>query len=1419
MSPSLFIVGPSDAVVDQPVAVQVVALDEGGDPAAGVQPLPTLRVIDEAGVEESSVALREILPGIFQPDEELRFGEPGHWLLRVTDPTGRFAPNGLPVACHSVAPELRILWGDIHGHTVLSDGLRSPEAYYAWGRDVARLDFCALSEHSWAIDDAKWDRIRELTHQFHEPNRFVVFTAFEWNQGDARPAPSRGRPNHRNVYFFDPDEDLSPFRPRLSSTPDPSALWALLEGRRAITIPHHTGLPWETHYGTDWSFHDPHFQRLVEIFSDWGSSECPETTYPLPERAPGNFVQDALARGYHLGFVGGSDTHDSRPGLNAVPRQGHPYAWTGLTAVLAPSLTREALWTALWNRRCYATSGGRRILLEVEMDGHPMGSIIASSPPDEERRLVVSVLGTDNLARVIVVKNNRVVHEEPVHSWHARFEWVDPEPPGPEEDFYYVRVEQEDEAMAWSSPIWILSPLNGDAGIEPRLSALDGSHALRTVRSAAVERDDITAETPLTLLDVSGAGLVDHLFLDLWADQSRAMREAVLRVWVDGEGEPSVTTPLDQLFFVSMGGHAYATRVVGAPLLTDSRATYHRQISIPFSHSCRITLTPARGLPLGRVESHIRHGLFDDGQLRDLGRMGRCVSRSLRAFEVQGTETPVELLHIEGRGLLHSLQLAMRNPDSLGVHMEGNVEISVDGEEIPSYASSGTEEFFLGGIYFINSFHTPDAGCTNSIHEGDSAGFESSAYRIFAKDPILFDRELRVVWHNGQRGQGEVPGTTTIDSQAIVYLEREGESLAGLGDPAEWGWRLAALDGGVEAGPLRAVTCTFASLEGSGERVLTDIAGAGCLRRLYLEMEDAGALSLERTAIHILCDDEAAPIMSASLANLFCAGDGTVSFASGPAGFSTDQGVIRLQRSLTVPFRTRLRVTLGGEDQGGRGLAQVTLRQSRTGLPDDFGPWAQPRLTVTDFTVDENAAPIHLLDVEGESRGVIQEITLSLQGVRDHREVPGTLTLMLDGEPTGRWRTDQLFMGLGRRGDAADVTDQAGCLWGSDGVSLFRSFERDPIPFRGDAQLVWDPGDAPVGTRLLAHVIHSTEGPGPTRPLEPRELMRRLTALDGGVSEGRSRCVTVLEAGDVMRGETTTLLDLDGHGTLRNIRVGTPGSAPELRRSHLRIWRTRGEEPVVDTTIEQFFATWFDPFPLWRGAEWVVRPTQLHRLDRSQHTSAYRYLNTPYHERCLVTLTAPEDGDARCLFVQVYAHENDVEFDWGRWAEWHSASVEGQMVEPGQTIDLLATRGRGAVQAVQMALENTSSDSFLQGAFEVFVDGESEPVFRAPNLPSLFLGTPVRGSGEGRQWWEDAATRGPGAPGEGHRLVSSAVGTVLHSEGAPHRLSAFRMLNRDPITFDHGIRIAWTNGAESDWPSDASATRFWSLILYSLGDE
>ncbi len=138
----------------------------------------------------------------------------------------------------------------------------------------------------------------------------------------------------------------------------------------------------------------------------------------------------------------------------------------GLACVIAPELTREAIWKALYDRCCYATTGDR-ILLHLEMNGHMMGTDHEADLADvEDRQFTMRVAGTAPVDEVAIVRNGEVVFSVQPEDEVWEGEWEDKEGLAPvafkpafEGDhpfvYYYLRVTQRNRQQAWSSPIWL----------------------------------------------------------------------------------------------------------------------------------------------------------------------------------------------------------------------------------------------------------------------------------------------------------------------------------------------------------------------------------------------------------------------------------------------------------------------------------------------------------------------------------------------------------------------------------------------------------------------------------------------------------------------------------------------------------------------------------------------------------------------------------------------------------------------------------------------------------------------------------------------------------------------------------------------------------------------------------------------------
>ncbi|MYB76458.1 MAG: DUF3604 domain-containing protein [Chloroflexi bacterium] len=373
-----------------------------------------------------------------------------------TDGEGTFTAVSNPILCAEELPCEQVYWGDLHSHARRSFDATG-DLPFAYARDVAHLDFYALTDHVEGLTDEMWQEIRLATQDWYDPGRFATILGYE----ATFPAPWA----HHNVYFRD-DDDVRIGRHN-GTVQD---LWRQLMPGQAMTIPHHTGvrfspkasnLPGGTGPNIDWQYANDTFRRVVEIYSGHGLCEYYDPEHPLAyqhcdfslnDSAVGpHYVQDGWLTGQRMGTICSSDNHQAQSGR----RQ------TGLAAVWAPALTRNGIFDSIHNRQTYGTTGAR-ILLKMWVNDTFMGRETASGNGVSVR---VWVVGTDEIAWVEILRGDLdaqrfdVVYRREPNAADCAFTWDDPQPVA--NALYYVRLRQKEPlagrvVQAWSSPVWVV---------------------------------------------------------------------------------------------------------------------------------------------------------------------------------------------------------------------------------------------------------------------------------------------------------------------------------------------------------------------------------------------------------------------------------------------------------------------------------------------------------------------------------------------------------------------------------------------------------------------------------------------------------------------------------------------------------------------------------------------------------------------------------------------------------------------------------------------------------------------------------------------------------------------------------------------------------------------------------------------------
>jgi hypothetical protein len=431
----LSVTSPSQVVPGKPIEVRAAPLDVRGSWSGFSSGEYTLTVIRD-GLTADTLMLRanggeKTITFQYVPDMS------GVYFFQVDGPSGLKGESNVMLSREGI-PKLKLFFGDIHGHSRMSDGTGTPEDYYLFARTVSGLDIAALTDHAdhgtIPIKGKAWSRIKNAANDAYEPGRFVTFLGFEWTNWQY---------GHRNVYYRDGNGPV--FRSVDIESDTPQKLWNMLKSYESMTVAHHVG---GGPVATDWDVEPGLNEWLVEISSIHGTSEYYGGEAGIYRPVKGAFVRDALLRGYKLGIIGSGDTHDGHPG-----KRTRDAAVSGILGVYSPELTREAVWTAFKRRHVYATSGPK-IILNFHVADSPMGSEITWAASRGAVPLSVRAIGCDDIVSVEIIRNGEKIFDEKGGSVSIYFLLEDPHP-NPGTSWYYARVLQKDGNIAWSSPVWV----------------------------------------------------------------------------------------------------------------------------------------------------------------------------------------------------------------------------------------------------------------------------------------------------------------------------------------------------------------------------------------------------------------------------------------------------------------------------------------------------------------------------------------------------------------------------------------------------------------------------------------------------------------------------------------------------------------------------------------------------------------------------------------------------------------------------------------------------------------------------------------------------------------------------------------------------------------------------------------------------
>ena len=328
-----------------------------------------------------------------------------------------------------------LYFGQLHAHTDISNGAGSVEEAFQYASQVDGLDFFAVTDHSDSFDNADMGAIdadgADISADWAAGKQaaasvtngdFVGLFGFEmtWPEdkqlGHISTFNTPGWQTRDQADFENVPTALENYYKALASVPG-----SVSQFNHPDDI--HGDFERFDHYSPQYDA----AVSLLEVAGEDGVVDC-------------EYYDLALDKGWHVAPTNNQNNHKGQWGDASEAR----------TVVLAKSLTEEALYAAMKDRRVYATQDSD-LAIYYELNGTVMGSII---PKSEEAEITVFLSDpTDEAIGYVevVTDGGAVLVSEHVETPSQVLELS----VSGEHSYYYLRITQPDGDVAVTAPVWM----------------------------------------------------------------------------------------------------------------------------------------------------------------------------------------------------------------------------------------------------------------------------------------------------------------------------------------------------------------------------------------------------------------------------------------------------------------------------------------------------------------------------------------------------------------------------------------------------------------------------------------------------------------------------------------------------------------------------------------------------------------------------------------------------------------------------------------------------------------------------------------------------------------------------------------------------------------------------------------------------
>ena len=255
------------------------------------------------------------------------------------------------------------------------------------------------------------------------------------------------------------------------------------------------------------------------------------------------------------------------------------------------------------------------------------------------------------------------------------------------------------------------------------------------------------------IASIDGPGVIQHI----WLTPTGSWRSTILRIYWDGQEQPSVECPIGDFFCSGWGTYAQLSSLA---VCVNPGSAFNCYWSMPFARHCRMTLE-------NRADKDVNMYYQITYALTEVAPDQAYFHAQFRRVNPLPYKEVYTLLDgVRGQGQYVGTYMAW-GVNNNGWWGEGEIKFYMDGdEEYPTICGTGTEDYFCGSYDFEDPvthdryvpFSTPYSGLNQVITPNTlyRSQFRFGLYRWHITDPIRFEKDLRVTiqalgWRSGGR--------------------------------------------------------------------------------------------------------------------------------------------------------------------------------------------------------------------------------------------------------------------------------------------------------------------------------------------------------------------------------------------------------------------------------------------------------------------------------------------------------------------------------------------------------------------------------------------------------------------------------------------------------------------------------------------